>query len=281
MGISFITRLCSITSIWSFHDIAEILFISTVLYFFSRWLATHVSQKLVITMYGYCLLIIAAYALSLPLIFSILVAGAPIACMLLMLMHQDLLQKNFVVAQTIVPARREQSWVEALMQSCMISSAQNKNITIIMQHHDDISPYINNGCMIESRCQKELLLVLLQSSAYNPETFIFMNSNGTVIAINCIFQNMGDKLMRDSSTPLSIWQENAALLSAKTDALALQCDHATSTFSVILRGSLTPKLTAASCTRLIDDYVHDISPSTKGFSHDQRTFTEPTRSNRS
>jgi len=282
MDISLGTKLCYLTSIWSFRDVFEIILISGILYYFSRWLAMHVTHRLVMMMYSYCVLIIAAYALSLPLIFSFLVAGAPVACMLLMLMHQDLLQKNFVVPQKIVPARRDQSWIEALMQSCMISSAQNKNVTIVIQHHDDISSYVHGGCFIESPCHKELLLVLLQSPSYNPESFIYLTSDGMIVAMNSTFQNIGSKLSPDSlANPLSTWQENALLLCAKTDALIMNCDHSTSTFTVLLRGSITAKLTAASCTRLIEDYVHDIPLSKKGFSHDSHsTFTESARSSR-
>ncbi len=279
MDLSLGTKICSMTSIWSFRDVLEILLFSGILYYFSRWLALHVTRKLVIMMYSYCLLIIVAYALSLPLIFNFLVVGAPVACMLLMLMHQNLLQKNFVVPQKIVPARRDQSWIEALVQSCMIASAQNKTVTIVIQHHDDIRAYIHNGCLIESPCHKELLLMLLQSATYNSESFVYIDSDGMIVSLNSVFKNVGDRPSCDS--PLSATQESALVLSAKTDALIVHCDHGTCIFNVILRGSITSKLTAQSCTRLIDDYVHDLFTSKKGFPHDsQSSHSESTQSGR-
>lgn len=220
-------------------------------------------------MYGYCLMLIGAYLLTLPFIFSLLLSATPIVCILLILMHQETLQKNFVIPQKIVPALRDSSWIESLIQTCMIASAQNKNLHIVIQHHDDISTYVELGCPVNSFLSKELLLTLVNSSDFHEGSFIYTQSDGTLIAINSSLRNITNKVFSDSVTEQISWQEFALSLSAKTDVVIVKSDRINNTFTVIMRGMITPKLTAHACSNLIVDYVQKSTPD-KGPSHDRK-----------
>jgi hypothetical protein len=273
MDSSTIPILLTNLSIWRWQDVFEIFFFTGSLYYLSRWLARHINKKLLVTLYSYCTCIIVAYFLELTLVYSFLITTAPIACMLLILMHQETIQRNFIVAQRIVPAPSNQQWIEALMQCCMKAGSGNKDVFGVIQRNDDVSTYLKTNCPINALIHKDLLFMIMQSPLFEHGKLLWLRSNGSLVGINSSWQQFTNKILPDSLHPHADWQEMALAISAKTDVLVFKSDHTTNSFSIILNGVLAEKITAHNCVKLIGDYIQEMSFSQREQLHDQKKST--------
>lgn len=194
-------------------DIIEILFFATIIYFFSRWLAQDCLQ-LVLWFYGYCGIAFAASLLHAETMYIVMFTYGPVVVMLCMLMHQKMLQKNFITfKQTPLPPHHQQDWIALLMHLMLHTQKARKILHIIIEREQHLALLINAPFILNNAINAHYLNIILESPLYDQQKLLWLNRHGTLISFNCTFH--------EEQTNSLI--ERARIITQKTDALFIAC----------------------------------------------------------
>lgn len=234
---------------WGWRDFIEALFLITILYKTTIWLNKDRTHKLVRYLYLYCILILIANFVHLSLLFSFLMAASPAAAVLLILMHQDMLQKRFATPTKVLPAQLSTQWVDELLQASLIAMNSKKQILVIVEHQDTIQNLIATPYLLNTPCRKSVLLMLTESTLFEQQSFILISHDGIVKGINCSWTKFQD--MQDNDN----WKI-ATQICTKTDALALKANPELNTFDIVLRGNIIENLSSANCRTVLLQYIN-------------------------
>ncbi len=222
------------------RDVLEIIFFAALFYYLTLWLKKDKTKNLLPYFYGYCLVAFCAHVLELTTITSFLFLFTPAAVMLFILMHQDTLQRNIVALKHITAKPiSTHNWLETLLRTCLVALNNNKEILCIIEHTDDMKPFINTPSVINAQLTQDLLALLLESSLYDPQKMIWVSSNGQLHGINATWQSTSQ-----TSAPTLSWHNEAVLYTQKTDALVVHLDQTNGTFTLISNGIIHEKLSA-------------------------------------
>ena len=244
---------------------AEILFFTIVIYYFSIWLKKDRHKNLLPYFYGYCFLAIVTYHSQLITVSYFLFLFAPVAIMLFILVHQTILQRNFVALQKTSPTKQENSnWEHDLVRSFLLAINKNKEILCVIENKDTLEDFIYAPMILNANIQQGLITLLQDSDLFDQKKMLWLNTNGQLIGINTtwqqsVFQEFADQIKDD----INHWKQNALLLSAKTDALFLRITPKTRTFNIIFNGKIINNINSENTLKIIRKYT-----STKFYSND-------------
>ena len=235
--------------IWGWRDCIEALFVIIILYKITLWLNKDRTRNLVWYLYGYCILMLACYYLALPLIFTWLVAAAPVAAMVLLLMHQERLQKSFATPTRIIPAQMSTSWLDELLQASLIAMNSKKQIVCILEHQDTLNNLIATSYPMSTPCRKSVLLMLTDSSLFDQHAMVWISTDGILKGMNCTWALSGELTDKDNWT-------TALRICTKTDALAFKGNSERNSFDVVLRGNIIENLSSSHCRTVLLQYIN-------------------------
>ena len=241
--------LISYMFFWGWRDCIEVLFFITVLYKTTAWLNKDRTRRLVWYLYGYCTLLLIAYCVHTPLIFSILVTAAPVAAIIVVLMHQDILQKRFATPTKILPAQLSTQWIDELLQASLVVMNNKKQLTCIIEHQDTLQNLITTSYNLNTLCQKSVLLLLFDSSLFDQHGLVWFSHDGIIKGINSRWKEFPDDNEQDT------WKMTT-LICTKTDALALRANPAHNTFDIVLKGNIIENLSSTYCRTVLLQYIN-------------------------
>lgn len=234
--------------IWGWRDCIEVLFLVTVLYKITLWLNKDTTRKLVWYLYGYCALILVCYALSLSLLATWLIVIAPVAAILCVLMHQDMLQKRFAVPVKIIPAQLSTQWVDELLQALLIIMNSKKQVLCVVEYKDLLNNLIETACPLSSACKKSVLVMLADSTLFAQQDLIWISVDGMIKGINCRWVQHEDDAAKDS------WAY-AVTVCTKTDALVCRANPERNNFDIVVHGKVIEHLSSSNCRSILLQYV--------------------------
>lgn len=245
---------------WS--HLIEILFFAALFYYFSLWLRRDRQKNLLFSFYAYCAVTFLAYAFNLTAISSFLFLFAPVTIMLFILLHQDTLQKNFVTVRTITPARMlNTEWLPILMQSLLVAINNNKMAICVIEKNDALKTLLSSPLTFNAPIQKELLDILLASTAFESTKMIWVNHHGQLLAMNATWQSLVDEpWVTEDVQQLDAWKQDAVLLTNKTDALVFGMHPATRTFTIIAQKKIVEGIQTSEAVMIIKQYLVGKSP---------------------
>ncbi len=241
------------TSFFGWRDCCEIAFLSTIVYYFSSWLSTDTTKNLLGTFYIYLILLYVSYTLQLTTITIFLLYFSPIAAILLIIMHQELLQKNFITYKKISLINEiNEDWLETIIQVCLQTISKNKSINIIIEQHDSLKDYFQIPCKLNTPLSNILLSVLIDSNWYDDNKLIWLSSTGTLFGINTQCKKIKNEFWFDSTIQnYEQWKQDAFALSKKTDALFICITPTIRTFTVAYQGKVMEQLQGSTVIQLI------------------------------
>ncbi|HSW73614.1 MAG TPA: hypothetical protein VLG71_00495 [Candidatus Limnocylindria bacterium] len=232
---------------FSWRDAVEILFFSTFIYYLSLWLKKDTQKNLLGYFYAYCITAFVAYHAQLVAISFLLVVASPLLVMFFMLMHQTTLQKNFVALRALTPATKDApDWLETLFKSCLIALNNNKEVRCIIEHTNSLQEFLYAPLEFQTALNEDLLNIILQSSSYNQEQLVWVNSKGSLLGINTRWQGYDDA---------ESWQEKAVFFTTKTDALIFHLSPTTRSFTIIVNGKEFSSVATSQALAFIKKYV--------------------------
>ncbi len=262
-----------IIQLLTFKDLLEILFFTSVLYRFSLWLKKDLHKNLVPYLYTYCSATALAYYLPLPTVSSFLLMGAPVALVLLVVIHQEMLQKNFVALKNYIPAKVDHTdWLETLIRSTLVTINNNKSIRCVIESTDSLKEFITTTLVLNAHIKQELLDIVLNSPSCTPNTLIWINAEGNLKGLNahwCI--DYDEDWLAHDMHHLEKWKQDALFFTQKTDALIFNITPETRTFELIVNGKSFDNVNAPHVLYMIKKHL---SGNKKGDSHDNIDFTQ-------
>lgn len=228
------------------------------MYRFSSWINKDKTKNLLIPLYGYLSLIIASSFFRLPTINLLSLYYAPIACTLFFMIHQHTLQKNIITGEKTYSQPLDtlaSTWIETLIHTCLNGFNTSKDLFLIIEKHNDISDYITSHDPVNAPLSKSLVSLLLESKRFDQTKAIWIQSRGTIVALNADIYLPFEPLIDYSCAQLPLWKQQALCLSKATDLIALKASHASRSFDVIVEGKLYEELNTHSVMALLDYYT--------------------------
>ena len=238
----------------TWHDGIEILFFSSLFYYLALWLRKDKQQNLLWYFYGYSAVTLFAYNAPLPTVSLFLLIFSPAIIMLFIMVHQNILQRNFVALRHITPAQTTtHNWLEELIQTCLIVINNNKSITCIIERNDNMHTFLQVPFIIHAPLHTALLEVLINSDSYDQHKMVWIDAHGNLEGINASWrhtitqphetadldQTHFEKMRLEKSRFEKIISEetvleDALLYTTKTDALIFTINPETRTFTIIM-----------------------------------------------
>ena len=234
-------------SFFYWRNTIEIFFFSALIYFFSIWLKKDRQKNLLPYFYVYSSITLMAHYAQLTTINYFMFLFAPIASMVLILLHQETLQRNFVALRNISPARYIISeWPEELIRSCLVAINSNKKIYCVLENRDSIADFIQSPLILNANLKQTLVKILHENPFFDQKKMLWINTQGKLIAINAEYKK---------EIVLKSWKQNAILLSSKTDALFLKITPTQRTFEIIFDGKIIDNVKANNALNIIRKYA--------------------------
>jgi hypothetical protein len=240
--------------LFHWRAVVEILFFSYCFYAGARWLRK--DSRLLFGFYAYCFTLLAAQAAELTTIAHCLLVFAPVAAMLSLVFHQDMLAKNYVTVRNITPVKPTTDWLAVLYGSLLTAVQKNQPALVVIEKQDSLASLLVSSSMFHADIQKNLLDLLLASPLYEPSKLIWINHKGQLLALNAQWQaTVDEEWVADDVAGLDVWKQDALLLAHKTDALILFINPQTRAVDLICQKKMIEGVTIAQAMLMSKQYL--------------------------
>lgn len=252
----------------TWRDAVEILFFAAVFYYLIIWLKKDREKRLLPYLYGYCALTFFSHVLQLSTITFCLFIFSPTIIMLFMLMHQETLQRNMIALKNITahtPAF--QDWLSCIMRTTLKAVHDTKSMLILIEHTDALVGFLKTQYLVNSIITNDTLTMLVENGLCDAHQMLWINTDGTIRGIRASWKASWHP---NTYSNTDEWIDDAIAYTTKTDALIIQSNAQTQTYTIACNGTVTHHLTVYQAEQLIRKQIqlYD-SPPEKGFSHDQ------------
>lgn len=225
-----------ILHILRWQDVIEILFLWICLWALSLFLHKDKQSPLLGYFYGYSFCFISAQLLSLNTITILLLTYAPVCVALCLAFHTYALQKNFVAYKSIVTLPKKTTGIEALPPTVLYAFSEKYSFNLIIERTDQLDTLLQKTTSLHATATESFFKLYLQSQSAQKNSFLWMNSIGTIKGHNAL-------LPTPMSTAQHIsYKEQILFFTSTTDALIIECDAVTRTIQVSIDGTLFKNL---------------------------------------
>jgi DNA integrity scanning protein DisA with diadenylate cyclase activity len=228
------------------RDSLEILIFSSSIYYFLLWLKKDTQKNLTFTFYLYCTLLLGAYYAELPMLHSFLLSSAPLVLMLFIVLHQETLQRNFIMFKR--PATQnslELSWTDELIRSCLTALNNKKELLVLIERNDSLKNLLYAPCLFHADLKKDIFDILAEKHTPTNDYMVWVTHEGKLVAINTSWRiNVDEEWVTEEAAALHKWKQDSIFISSKTDALIFKVKPLTRTFDLIMQGKLAEDLSS-------------------------------------
>lgn len=256
----------SFITFFTWRDLLEIVALSAFFYHSALWLKKDRDKNVLPTFYGFLVLLLGTHVLQLTTLSSVLFICSPVIAMLFILMHEQTLQRNLISLKNISLPQEKPSddWLSCIMRGTLSMLTHKKNMLILIEYTDSLSPYIQLTDTLDVPLTDGLLSLLLLR-LYDPHQFCWITSTGILRGINAHFKASWHP---DSYQTKNDWVDDAIAYTAKTDAVMLFVDGEHHLYSIALNGTITENITMEQARQLITKQIpYSAPPSQKGYRH--------------
>lgn len=252
----------------TWRDIIEIAFFTVTSYHVVKWLNRDTQKSLTRYFYLYCTLALGSYYASLHVISLVLFFGAPIVAVLFLILHQQTLQKNFIVGKTLTPKPdASDKWLEEIIQASLRGVNKNKTVLCVIERTDALNVFFTARCTFNAPVTRELLNLLMNTTPDDEMITIWVSHTGLLIAINPHWHAGYDEIWASQQmTPLHRYKQDALLISQKSDAIITVISPETRLFDVLVSGKGFDNISAGYAFSLIKQHIAT-KQVTKGTAH--------------
>ncbi len=220
-------------TLYSYSDPLELLFCITGYSIITRWFFKQEDKRLLFAWYGYHALLMSAHIFALTSIFFLLGCLFPVVLMLLVIFHEQRLQKMFVVAQRIEPLMTttgQSPWVDELIKFMLVRLNEQKELRVIIEHQDSIASLVHAQELINADLKKGTLELLYDSLETPKESFLWITDAGKIVALAALWS---ERTFNQTSE-----------ITQALDCIALHSCLATRTFTLAVGTKVVEKMTA-------------------------------------
>jgi hypothetical protein len=243
--------------IFKWSDALEIIFFAASIYYFSLWLKNDKQKNLLAIFYLTFSIFICSYFTNMNAITNFFLIFWPTILTIFLLLHQNILQKNFIAMKKILPAKPvDFIWIDDFIRSCLNAIGNNKQITAIIEGTDSLEEFIKAPFSIVASVNKDLIDALINSPTFDQQKMIWINYEGKLQAINSSWNIKNSQFWTtDDIEEINQWQQDSIIFTSKTDAIAFRSYPAKRTFDVIVQGRLIEDLSPNNALTLISQYI--------------------------
>jgi hypothetical protein len=273
----------ALSNLFSIRDLIEIWLCATAIYYFSLWLKQDRQKNLLFSFYLYCALICGSYYAGLETVYLLLLISTPFAIMVFSIVHQDILQKNFIALARLSarPEEKEPDWLETLVRACLVGINQNKTIYGVIENKNSLAGILSSDMALHTNVQKNILAMAIDSVYYNQEKMIWLTAQGKLLGINAQWRaTPSDIIVYSQASSLAQWQQEALFFTHKTDALVFAISPITRTFTLIAQGKIVEQVHANHAISTIKKFMYETNAVKGDTSYEvQRKATNNTQQN--
>lgn len=257
----------------TWRDGIEILILSFLFYYVLRWFASDKQSKVLEFFLGYAVLGFGAYLIELQVFLFLYVLSLPIVGVFAIMMHQQTLQKAFVIGKQYTAVKPlVTDWLHELMRACLNALNMNKEIICIIERSHPLTTFLSSSGVFNAELKAYLVDNLMVRSSDEPMT-LWMNSKGILVAVDVAWDlDEYEEWVSDTIKVAHKWKQDALFITSKTDALVVKISCKDRSFDLIVDGTSIAPLTAGDCFTLLKRYI-------SGQSTKEVMYAYPTRDN--
>lgn len=239
INLSYLTKFFT-KNIFSLTDIFEIFFISTIIYTLTLWLKKDQTKNLIIPFYSYFGCLFFSYYFNLAAINYIFFISFPILIIVFIILHQESLQKNFIMLNRNTNDRnKNQDWVEEFIKSCLLALNKKKEIIFVIEKKNCLANFLKTSSKFYADFNKELFDILIEKQISNYNYMVWINKEGKLVAINACWNFDIDEIwLAENVLYLENWKQKSIYITTKTDSFIVQIIPFTRTFNIIIQGKI-------------------------------------------
>ncbi|HEX2977738.1 MAG TPA: hypothetical protein VHO47_01320 [Candidatus Babeliales bacterium] len=232
------------SNIYCLKDVFEIFFFAAIIFSISTWLKKDRSSPLLFSFIASCvLMLVAAYA-QLDTIMTFILLYSPGIIMLLMLAHQQSLQKQLITfkkTQPLMPTAHD-DWIDLVVRAALHARSLGKSFLCIIEQRDALHPLLECELHINAPLQPSLLPFVVESGLFDQSCALLICQSGILFGINASF-NAHTTQRTGNPHDIHHFIASAEMLTQKTDALVLIMQPASAGCTVVANGSVMEQLT--------------------------------------
>lgn len=258
----FFYFMCKALNIHYWQDPIEILILSIPIYYFLIFLKKDNQKNLIIYFYTYCSIFFLAYYIPFYTLQPILIYTLPLVILFFIIIHQDSIQKNLIVAKKLNNINPPLSqWQNELAKCALYALNKNQEIVFVIEQESNLENLIFGPCKFNADLSKEIFEIILQKHMSSTRTFILLNNSGQLISINNnwkqdIFENLQVQGIKNIKNYKEFnWQEKALLITSKTDCIIFKINPLTRNFDLILEGKIVSNLNAENIFKILNKCI--------------------------
>lgn len=246
--------------IYCINDCLEILFFIFIISKISSWLNKDHTKPLLLYFYSYFATLFCSFFFQLTTVYQVMLVTAPIYFILLIIYHQKILQKNFIISKNkpLTPTKAiHKEWLETLIRACLVASHHKKNITCVIEQLDSLDTLIDKPFELDIPIQKKIIDMLLESVSYDDNKLIAVNRNGIILTVNASWSDLViNELIFNKIQEQQLQKEYAKIITAKTDAILIHINSEHQHHFVAHQGTVIEHLTIDQALKLIKNLLH-------------------------
>lgn len=234
---------------------AEIITLSSFFYYFSSWLKKDKEKNLIWYFYSYCFLFFGSWYLELFVINTFMVYTGPLIFLLVVIIHQDILQRNFISMKKTIPTTKNSEYVEELIRAGLNTLNKNKTFYCVLEHSYELKPFIAADFFLKADINQTYLSYLIDNPHFDQKKFIWCSTRGYVLATNAHWKIHQTQSPVELSFRQNQWKEDALLITAKTDAYVIKGNPSSRLFDLVSNGKIHEQLSAPQIVQLLKKYL--------------------------
>ena len=224
----------------------------------SFWFKKDIKKPLLIWFYGYTTLFLITDYLEMITLSTALLTFAPITAIILVLIHKETLQKNFIALHTVrATTNNHAHWIEELLQATLIASNKTIGTTCLIEKNDSMLGFTDKiSKPLNAPISKELITLITTSPLYQEHQLMIINKEGKLLTINDTWKkNSIDLWLTQDAQEQEQWIQDGIFFTTKTDAFLFKHDPLTRTYSTIHEGAVTTHVTAQELLKKLQHHV--------------------------
>lgn len=183
----YINNWLTYLAIFKWQDLFALALIIYTIYKFLKFLSSHNTLHLL----GYCYALFSTIVLTdifnCPAVSLFLIQSCPIIIVILILMHQKSLQKNWLGVGKAKKNNTSYNWLDTIAKDLIWAKTKNINPIIIIEQEEDLTILFDDFVNVETEYNEQLFRCLISNNNIeNKDQIILINQNKIKLC-NCKF----------------------------------------------------------------------------------------------
>lgn len=195
----------------------------------------------------------------------------PAALMMLIIIHQQTLQKNFISLMHIAPTKTAQNslWLEDLTRAALATLNNGKDVFLVIERHKSLTDFLYPNIKIDAPLHKELLDIIFETPTRDPHMLIWLNDRGQLLGINAHWNNelIDDSWTIEETKIRNIWFYDALWFTSKSDSIVIYLSALQKQSAILMRDTIVENVAASHALNLLREQLVPFTEVKKGDLH--------------